>query len=331
MTRSRIIRQCAIGTGGLAVGGLFLWLALREVDVAELGTMIRGIDVSVLLGAALIYWVALGLRTLRWHLLLRELAPVSLPGVAETLLVGYAVNNVLPARLGEVARAAYAKRRLRIGRARVFGSIVIERVLDLVAIMACLLIGLISMRLTDEVTRVPTFELIAINAGAVIGVIILALSMLRSGTFGRFRLPRTVEIVLADFCAGIATLNKNSLLLCTLLSAGVWLFEVVALSQVFTALGVHLSVTQALLLMGAASLSTLVPTAPGYLGTYQLVCVLAMNVFGFSAAAGIAAATATQIALFGSVTIAGLAIVIVRAVRRYALDGRAGLMGPVSP
>ena len=330
MKPAKVLRNILIALCGLAVGGLFLRLALREIDFDEMRALVNVIDHSELGVAALLYWLALGLRTLRWQLLLRELAPAPLPAVGETLVVGYAVNNVLPARLGEVARAAYAKRRLNIGRARVFGSIVIERFLDLMAILACLVLGLVTLGATQGATRLPMFELVAINAGAVIGVVILLLSMLRSGTFGRFRLPAPVALVLNDFRTGIASLNRNSALLAVILTAGVWFFEVVALACAFSAVGVDLSATQALLIMGAASLSTLVPTAPGYLGTYQLVAVIAMNAFGFSSTAGVVAATAIQIVLFGSVTVVGFVIVVVRGVRRIAIDGRTGLARPLS-
>ena len=67
--------------------------------------------------------------------------------------------------------------------------------------------------------------------------------------------------------------------------------------------------------MGAASLSTLVPTAPGYLGTYQLIFVIAMTAFGFSTSVGIVTSTAIQIVLFGSVTIAGMIVLGFRSIR----------------
>ncbi len=320
MTRGA--RNTAIGLLGVGVGGIFLWLALREIRLDELRALAAATDRSVIAVAIAVYWCAIGLRILRWQLLLRELAPAPLVAVGETLVVGYAVNNILPARLGEVARAAYAKRRLRIGRARVFGSIVIERCLDLAAILLCLVCGLVALKLGAIGTRLPTFELIALNAGAVIGVLILGLAILRSGTFEYLRLPTPVAVVIADFCTGVASLNRRSALLAMVLTATVWGLETTALAQVFAAVGIELSLTQALLLMGAASLSTLVPTAPGYLGTYQLVAVLSMNAFGLSASAGIVAATATQIALFGSVTVVGLFVIVVRSLRRVAGDER---------
>jgi len=323
MTRPAVLKNALMAVLGLAVGAGFLWLALRKVDFNELRATIASLDTSLLLFATLLYWIALSLRIVRWQLLLRELGPAPLPAVAETLVVGYAVNNVLPARLGEVARAAYAKRRLGIGRARVFGSIVVERVLDLVAILACLGGGLVVLYYADHAARQPTFELVALNAGVIIGVAVLALAVLRAGNLGRLRIPPPILALCHDFCAGVASLNRRSALLAALLSAIIWSFEVAALVQAFRALAVHLELGQAMLLMGIASLSTLVPTAPGYLGTYQLVFAIAMRAFGLPESTGIVAAGAVQAFLFGSVTVAGAVILALRSLRK-AFMGYAG-------
>ena len=302
---------------GLSIGALFLWLALGKVDFSEVETVASSLDPSVIAYAALLYWLAIMVRAGRWQLLLKQIAAAPLLPVMETLIVGYAVNNVLPARLGEVVRAAYAKRRLRIDRARVFGSIVIERFLDLVAILSCPVIGLLMFRVIDDAGRLPTFELIALNAGAVIGLTVLGIFIVRSGNLGKFKLPSPMLVVFDDFRYGLTTLNRNSAVLAAVLTIGIWFFEVLALAQAqaFKAFGVQIDISHALMIMGAASLSTLVPTAPGYLGTYQLVFVIAMTAFGFSSSAGIVTSTAIQVVLFGSVTIAGLLILGIRWLR----------------
>ena len=297
---------------GVAVGAAFLWLALRQVDVADLAATFARLDTTHLLLATLLYWVALSLRVLRWRLLLCQLGSAPLAGVAETLVVGYAVNNVLPARLGEVARAEYGRRRLELGRARVFGSIVVERMLDLVAILACLAAGLVVLHYAGHGARQPTFELVALNAGALIGLLALAIAVLRSGNLGRLPVPAAVLNLAHEFVAGIASLNRRSALLAMLLSAIIWSFEVAALARTFDALHVPLALGQAMLVMGVASLSTLVPTAPGFLGTYQLVFALAMRAFALPESVGIVAASAVQACLFGSVTVVGLAILGLR-------------------
>lgn len=314
-------RNLLVAALGTAVGIVFLVLALREISWSEVLSTARSIHLESIGVALLCYWLALLLRILRWRLLLCELAPVSFLPVAETLVVGYAVNNVFPARLGEIARAAYAKRRMGIGSARVFGSIFIERFADLIAVLFCLVAGLLAYQNAAAGARLPAFEIIALNAGAGIGVGLLAIAILRYGNIGSLPMPPKLATVVNDFVSGIATLNRRSVLLLLVLTAAVWMFETSALASVFAAVGIKLSVPQAMLMMGAASLSTLVPTAPGYLGTYQLVAVIGMAALSFSETAGIVAATAIQTFLFGSVIVVGAIIILARAGRRLLLDG----------
>ncbi|MEM7543428.1 MAG: lysylphosphatidylglycerol synthase transmembrane domain-containing protein [Pseudomonadota bacterium] len=314
------MKKLFLGFFGIAIGGLFLWVSLRGVTIAELAALIASMNFSAISVAIAVYWLAMLVRASRWFLLLREIHPVQFSGVAETLVVGYAVNNLLPARLGEVFRAVYAKRILKLGRARVFGSILIERILDFCAILVLLVSGLWLTHITQGANQVPTFEVIAMNAMALVGAVIFGVVALRSGGLNRIPMPDKARLILDDFRIGLGTLNRSSALAASGLTIVIWALETYALIWIFLALSVSLSLWQAILLMGAVSLSTLVPTAPGYLGTYQLVFAIAMTAFGLSESVGIVASTASQLFLFGSVVIVGLAFLC-----RHALQN----LGPL--
>lgn len=322
------MRRLGLGLAGFGLGGFFLWLALGQFDRAQFATAIAAIDNQALVEACLLYWLGLALRVVRWSTLLAEIRDVNRLQVAETLLVGYAVNNVLPARLGEVFRADYAKRRFGMGRATVLGSIVVERLLDLCAILCCLALGLAASGLRPARGDMLSFELIALNAALLIGALLFGIRYLAARDLRRLPLPRAAVLLLEDLRRGFGSLNGRSRSAVMLLSAAVWACEVAALWAVCRSLGVSLSLDQALLLMGAASLSTLVPTAPGYLGTYQLVFVLALDVFDQPATLGVAASSLIQIVLFGSVTAIGLAIYLVRSINNMRLvKTRASIRG----
>jgi uncharacterized membrane protein YbhN (UPF0104 family) len=81
--------------------------------------------------------------------------------------------------------------------------------------------------------------------------------------------------------------------------------EVLALNSLVHSFGISLSLPETLMVLGLASLSTLVPTAPGYVGTYQLVFGHVFQTLGYPQTIGVMAATAVQIFCFGSVTILG--------------------------
>ena len=260
------MRNAAAALFGTALGATFLWLAIGHIDGDELRRSLTEFSFAPIGIALALYWTALGLRVVRWSGLLRQIGFVRNHHVAETLIIGYAVNNVLPARLGELFRADYAKRRFGFSRTTILGSILIERMLDL-CVIALLLVT-------------------------------------------------AARRLVGDFVVGVGSLNRRSLITTGALSLGVWIFELLALVAMFHAEAIDLRASEALVVMGAMSLSTLVPTAPGYIGTYQLVAALAMAAFGHSETLGIIAATGIQVFLFGGVTLVGVGALIIRSLAR---------------
>ena len=310
------MRNAAAALFGTGLGAVFLWLALGHIDGDELRSSVTRFSLAPIGVAVILYWTALSLRVARWSGLLRQIGFVRNHHVAETLIIGYAVNNVLPARLGELFRSDYAKRRFGFSRTTVLGSIVIERMLDLCVIAALLVTGLVFVDIDGGSEVRDRFELIALSATTMIGVVIIGVYFLRSGELSRMPVPEAARRLLHDFVLGIGSLNRRSLITAGALSLGVWVFEVLALVCMFHAAAIDLRASEALVVMGAMSLSTLVPTAPGYIGTYQLVAALAMAAFGHSQTLGVVAATGIQVFLFGSVTLVGVGALIIRSLAR---------------
>lgn len=179
-------------------------------------------------------------------------------------------------------RADYAKRRFGFSRTTILGSLVIERMLDLCVIALLLVTGLAVADNGGRSGFRDQFEYIAVIATTLIGVYFL-----RSGEFSRIAVPDAARRLLHDFVVGIGSLNRRSLITTAGLSLGIWTFEVFALVCMFHAAAIDLHANEAFVVMGVLSRSTLVPTAPGYIGTYQLVAALAMAAFGHSETLGV--------------------------------------------
>lgn len=319
MRRRPGLRQLATGGAGLALGCAFLWLALRKIDVALMRDALRTLDPRFVALSGGLYWLGLAFRIERWHALLNQLAPVRRRAVGETLLVGYAVNNLLPARLGELFRADYAKRRFKLSRSAVLGAIVIERLADLVAILACLGLGLLCVRM-PAVDGALDFSRLVRYALPAVTLVVLAILLGRQAHVWRMpRLPATFTRRVHELTQGLRSLNRATFWRSCALTALIWGAESAALWAMLAALQMSLSPAQALLVMSAASLSTLVPTAPGYLGTYQLVFASALPAFGLSATLGVLGSALIQVFLFGSVTLAGLVLYLARSMHNVGL------------
>jgi uncharacterized membrane protein YbhN (UPF0104 family) len=300
---------------GLAIGIFFLWLALRDVSGEEIRTLIAAVRVKWVALALGLYGGGLFLRVIRWHSLLSVLVSASRVRVAEALLVGYAFNNLLPARLGELVRADYAKGQMGVTRSAILGSIVVERLLDVFIVVLCLSGGLLVLSFAARQHVAEGFETLQfVSLMGAVGASVALLSVgcvlwVRRRGFG---FPVLVQRLITDLSDGLQTFGRVNTLQLLLLSGGVWVLEGGAMWSVVRSLDVNLSMAQSAVLLGAASLSTLVPTAPGYLGSYQFAFALTLSTFSFSVATGVVAASIAQVFLLGSVAVTGLAIYILR-------------------
>lgn len=292
------------GMLGLGIGALFLWLSLRQTSWREVQDILAQAKGRWLLGAIALYGLDLGVRVVRWQQIMSSVKQLSLRSVGLALIVGYAMNSILPARLGELFRANFAGQRYQMSRTAIAGSIVLERVLDGLVVVLCLLLG----RLFAP--GQPVLNQLTIAGSLLFGALFLGLWLLSRGRGGGFRvqLPPPIAQRLEQFRRGIGSLHGPLFRQAVLLSAVIWLLEGVVLWAVLQAVDVALNWQQMLLLVGVVSLSTLLPSAPGFVGTYQYAYVLTLELFDYPPAQGIAAATATQIFLMGGVTLVGLGL-----------------------
>lgn len=306
------MRAILQGAAGIAIGAILFWLALRDTDVDEILRLLEQIRLEWALAALICYATDITLRVRRWHVLLGRLVALPWYGVGEILVVGYTVNNILPARLGEIFRADYAKRRCGLTRSTVLGTIAIERLCDGVIVVLCLAGGLALLGPAMPAREFWQLALVAlIAAGGVIGMTLLLIAVIRFQRALHW-LPEFVVRRVTSLAAGLGTFTPRSAVPVIGLSAVVWLLEALGFWSIVRAVGLELGIAQSLVLVGAVSLSTLVPTAPAYVGSYQFMFALVFVAFGWAAEAGIVAASVAQVALMLPLTLLGLGLLILR-------------------
>ena len=128
---------------GLACTFFFLAIALHRVQLGAVSTALASANPFWIGAAMLVYAVNLTLRAWRWQVILRPVAAIPYPMVARALLVGYGLNAIMPARLGELFRAEFFKKASGLSRVWGLTSIVIERLFDGITVVCCLGVGLL--------------------------------------------------------------------------------------------------------------------------------------------------------------------------------------------
>ena len=267
------------------------------------------------LALAVAFFVAdLFFRALRWQVLIAPIHRVPLRRLSAYMLVGYLANNVLPARLGEVVRSHYLGDREGISRSATLGTVIVERVVDTVVLVAIGALAIIVLNVRGVVANAVLIGL------AVAGLLCVALAV----ALAAHRLPGATRM--ARFLArwprivGIATRMRDGLRVAALprtvaaaavLSVAAWSCTVLAFLAVGQSLGIQLTVGEGSLLAAGTNLATAIPSGPGYLGTFEYAGQAIALAFGLTAASGLALAV---LAHFLSLAISSLggAVALIR-------------------
>jgi uncharacterized protein (TIRG00374 family) len=216
------------------------------------------------------------------------------------LLIGYLANNILPARLGELVRSHYLGDREGISRAAALGTVVVERVVDLVAV-----VGIASAALFVLGVKGIVADAVGLGAGvAGLLLVILVVGIVAHRVPGVDRIASLVERwprirdLAHSLQGGLAVAGRpRTLAEALLVSAASWIVAILAFAAVGQALGVELSIGQAALLSSGVALASAVPAGPSNLGTFEFAA------FEIGKAIGVPADSAFALALLVHATI----------------------------
>lgn len=321
------VRRLALVLGGLLVSVLATWIVTRGVNLEDAWAIATQASPGWLLAALGVVTVQTFLRAARWRALLPARPPragrpsrPSIMRIVPVVLIGYLGNAVLPARLGEAARGVLVARREDLPATGALGSVVIERVLDtlvlaLLGIGAALLIGV-----PDWIVRVALLGVL-ISAAAVIGLSVAPGLLHR---LGGGRLGRVASGALGVLHGANVSKRPRAIGLALLLSALAWVLDASIYWLVGRSVGVELTPFGAMLVATVTVLSTAVPAAPGYVGTFELAAVAAAGVLGVDPTTALAFAVVAHAVAVLPIAIAGAVALAVVGVDARLLTRGAG-------
>jgi uncharacterized protein (TIRG00374 family) len=245
--------------------------SLPGFKLEELPDKILGANPWLLLGAFVIFYAGFPLRGLRWAMLVRQTGfKLKVRDATEIIFLSWLVNCLVPAKLGDVYRAWLLKINSTVSLSRTFGTVFIERVLDLFAIVVLgLAAGFVSFR-----SGLPG-DVQLVFAIGVVFVLALAGGLLTMRNFGRriitrLPLPHRVLEFYDKFEEGVfASIGMRALPRLVIVTGLIWATEATRLYLVVLALNlpsVHLGISGAFFIALSASLLTAVPLTPAGIG-----------------------------------------------------------------
>lgn len=277
--RTLITSRAARIVVGVIISIAFFAATLRQVDLGAALRILVEVQPAWIVVALGLVALEVALRAARWQLLLRPFRTVPYRYAAGYLCVGYFANTLLPARLGDLARAMLAGRTFRIPRLATLGTIVVERLADGLTILA--LVVVFGLAVAGASTSVASALLLAAVGAAGLATFVGAALVARRLRIHETRRGSAFLGFVRRIAVGATALRSTTtavlVVALTLAAFGVAVGAFLATS---VAVGVSVSPLQAVVVMGSLALSTALPTAPGSLGTYEFVGVAILTSFG---------------------------------------------------
>lgn len=298
----------------LVVGGIFLYLAFREVSLREVWIIIQQAEWLWLCLALAMVGVNTCAKVVRWRVLLGEPGrKVSSLDLLMAILAGQMLNLLLPVRVGDLGRA-YAVGSLGAGRAYTLGTIVVEKILDLVwyALLFGLLVVLIP--LPDWMSS-SGYSLALAAVVLLLAAVLMAFQRQRlSGwlRWGTSKLPARFGAYLESrLDAALQSLDlfqkPGDLLWANLWSAVVWVSAVLTNQLVLWAMGLQLNWVASLLLLAVLQAGISFTNVPGRIGVFEAICILVLGLYGVDRATALAYGLVLHVVVFLPTTLAGIA------------------------
>jgi uncharacterized protein (TIRG00374 family) len=307
-------------TAVLALTVFFLWLFLRNSNLAEVGKILRTTSVGWLLIGLLVNFGALLFRTERWRTIIDSENPPSFYATFFANSVGYMLSTILPVRAADVARPALLARKTTHRFSGILGTVLTERVLDLASILI-LFVVFAAIR-WNEFSHLPWFSVVKTGAIicasllALLTTLIVGLMFFRDGIrrmherLGRLLPARWREgwMNFFDSFSGTVDITRDRATLLKVLACTVGVWGCLTGQFYFATLALHrrLPFDASFFITGTTTVGLAIPT-PGGVGGFHKVCQFVLtNFYAFDVDTSVAVAVIFHIIGTIPVVIAGM-------------------------
>ena len=298
----------------VAMSALFLWLAVRGVHWEDAAAALRGANyVWVVLMLPVTVWT-LFIRAQRWRVFLHDVGVPPLRPLVSATNIGFMANMVLPLRIGEVIRPVLLSRRAHLSLSGVLASVLLERIFDMFTILFLFGVSVSLVTVSDEVRQwgwMLTGLAVAVAAASVLIRVQerLALRIAR-------RLADLVPGQAGDsayhFAEGFVRaleMLDSPMAYVKAFAWSLYLWMAISVVYVFGFWAFHMDVPElrgALVMTTLVAIAVSVPSAPGFIGSFQLGCVLGLRIFGVKESPALAFSLIVHLSQFVGVIGAGL-------------------------
>jgi hypothetical protein len=305
---------------GVLISIVFIWLALRGLRLEEFWDSVKGANYIWVLPGIGVYFIGVWVRAWRWHYLLGPIKKIPTRSMFPITTIGYMGNNIYPARAGEVLRAVILKRKEGVSVSASLATIIVERIFDGVVMLAFVFVNLSELaKLTGASGFVGSIQEIAvIGTGVFLGALaVFLLAAMFPQTTAKFglgmierltpkRLHTRIIGIMHKFLDGLASLRSPlNVLMVFFTSVIIWLLETGKYWFVMHAFNFSVSFFALMLMNGIVNLATTIPSAPGYIGTFDAPGIAVLTAYGVEHSVAAGYTLVLHVALWLPITLLG--------------------------
>ncbi|MBK7317390.1 MAG: flippase-like domain-containing protein [Anaerolineales bacterium] len=305
---------------GVLISVIFIWLSLRGLKLNEFWGTVQKANYLWLIPGVGVYFIGVWVRAWRWHYLLKPIKEIPTKTMFPITTIGYMGNNIYPARAGEVLRAVILKRKEGVPVSASLATIIVERIFDGVVMLAFVFVNLSELaKLTSASGFVGNIQQVAIIGtgvflGALLVFLLAAMFPHTTAKIGLWiierltpkRLHTKIIGVMNKFLDGLASLRSPlNVLMVFLTSVIIWLLETGKYWFVMHAFDFNVSFFALMLMNGIVNLATTIPSAPGYIGTFDAPGIAVLTAYGVDQATAAGYTLTLHVALWLPVTLLG--------------------------
>lgn len=305
---------------GVLISIFFIWLSLRGLHLDQFWDTVKSANYWWLIPGIGVYFIGMWIRAWRWHYLLGPIKKIPTKVMFPVTTIGYMGNNIYPARAGEVLRAVILKRKEGVPVSASLATIIVERIFDGVVMLAFVFVNLSELaKLTGSSGFVGNIQQVAvIGTGVFLGALVIFLLAAmypqvtaRLGTWFIVRfvpkgMQEKVSGIMHKFLDGLASLRSPfNVLMVFFTSVLIWLLETGKYWFVMHAFPFQVSFFALMLMNGIVNLATTIPSAPGYIGTFDAPGIAVLTAYGVDQATAAGYTLVLHVALWLPITLLG--------------------------
>ncbi|MER3445426.1 MAG: hypothetical protein C4291_00705 [Candidatus Dadabacteria bacterium] len=297
----------------ILASALFIVLTLYKVDFQKTGEALETANYIYLPLGVMLSLLTNIIRSYRWKYVLNPIQKISILSVFSVVSIGYMANNILPARLGEFVRAYIIGKKEGISKSTTLATIVVERIFDGLTLLFFLTLISLFFPLPLWIKRVGFAATVFFLSLSVFLLILMfkktiGIRLVERGVslFSSYIAQRASRLM-DSFLSGLVIINhKKDILMAFLFSVIAWLAEATTYYVIGLSFGIDLPLYVPVLTVVIVNLGIMIPSAPGYVGTFEFFCISVLAIFSVEKSIALSFAIVLHAVLFIPITIVGM-------------------------